>query len=167
MFIIIMVYLNLVTCLWIRILAPPFEYIDPDDPPIPLPEKLKFSYADFLDCGDRFKYGLMLFMTLFNIMGNDISPTKPEVFWISASLMLTGFLIVGNLIGEFSNILNEIYEADVNNEIEENFDLVTQIMHMQHIPEEIQERVYKYLEPSTVETDFIRSPKFFKLISQA
>ena len=71
----------------------------------------------------------MLFMTLFNIMGNDISPTRPLIFWVSALLMLTGFLIVGNLIGEFSNILNDIYEADVNNEIEENDEMVTHIMH--------------------------------------
>jgi len=62
----------------------------------------------------------MIFMTLFNIMGNDISPTKNIMFWVSAILMLTGFLIISNLIGEFSNILNEIYEADTNNEIEEN-----------------------------------------------
>ena len=34
------------------------------------------------------------------------------------------------------------------------------------MPEGIQDRVYKYLEPSTVETDFIRSQKFFSLISE-
>lgn len=59
-------------------------------------------------------------MTTFNIMGNDISPTNVTVYWLSAVLMLTGFIIVSNLIGEFSNILNEIYEADINNEIEDN-----------------------------------------------
>lgn len=125
MFIIILVYLNLVTCVWIRILSPPDMVFDAENPYIPLPEKLKFSNEDFETNGDSFKYVLMLFMTLFNIMGNDISPTKPRVFWISALLMLSGFLIVGNLIGEFSNILNEIYEADVNNEIEENDEMVT------------------------------------------
>ena len=66
----------------------------------------------------------MLFMTLFNIMGNDISPTRPELFWISSLMMLTGFLIVGYIIGEFSNLLNEIYEADTNNEFEENIEKV-------------------------------------------
>lgn len=79
----------------------------------------------------------MLFMTLFNIMGNDISPTSFNVFCISVLFMLTGFLIVGNLIGEFSNILNEIYEADVNNEIEENDEMVTSTMHFYLIPEDI------------------------------
>ena len=91
---------------------------------IPLPEKLKFTQEEFEQGGDAYKYNIMLFMTLFNILGNDISPTKPLVFWVSALLMLTGFLIVGNLIGEFSNILNEIYEADANNEIEENHEMV-------------------------------------------
>ena len=84
----------------------------------------------------------MLFMTLFNTMGNDISPTKNNIFLISAILMLIGFLIVGNLIGEFSNILNEISENDINNEIEENQNMVTQIMHSFHVPEDIQNRVY-------------------------
>jgi len=121
MFIITLVYLNLVACIWIRILSPP----DQTDDPILLPQKLKFSNEQFESRGDQFKYILMLFMTLFNIMGNDITPTRPLIFWVSALLMLTGFLIVGNLIGEFSNILNEIYEADVNNEIEENDELVT------------------------------------------
>ena len=141
MFIIILVYLNLVTCVWIRILSPADMVFDPDNLYIPLPEKLKFTNEDFENNGDSFKYILMLFMTLFNIMGNDISPTKPRVFWISALLMLSGFLIVGNLIGEFSNILNEIYEADVNNEIEENDEMVTQTMHSFLVPEEIQERI--------------------------
>ena len=96
-------------------------------------------------------------MTLFNTMGNDISPTKNNIFLISAILMLIGFLIVGNLIGEFSNILNEISENDINNEIEENQNMVTQIMHSFHVPEDIQNRVYQYLEPNTIDTDFIRS----------
>lgn len=39
-------------------------------------------------------------------------------------------------------------------------------MHSFLVPEEIQERVYKYLEPSTIDTDFIRSKKFFNLISE-
>ena len=39
-------------------------------------------------------------------------------------------------------------------------------MHSYLIPEEIQERVYKYLEPTTVKTDFIRSTKFYSLISE-
>ena len=134
MFIIILVYLNLVACIWIRILAPPGMSAEDT---IPLPEKLKFTSEEFIENGDSFKFVLMLFMTLFNIMGNDISPTRPLVFWVSALLMLTGFLIVGNLIGEFSNILNEIYEADVNNEIEENDELVTQIMHSFQVPEDI------------------------------
>ena len=130
MFIIILVYLNLVACIWIRILAPPGENNSPENPDfIPIPLKLKFTNEEFQNSGNSFKYSLMLFMTLFNILGNDISPTKPLVFWVSALLMLTGFLIVGNLIGEFSNILNEIYEADANNEMEENDELVTQIMH--------------------------------------
>jgi len=70
----------------------------------------------------------MLFMTLFNILGNDISPTRPTVFWVSAMLMLTGFLIVGYIIGEFSNILNEIYEADANNELDENHEMVQAVL---------------------------------------
>lgn len=87
-----------------------------DDRFIPLPEKLKFEHSKYEE-SDEFKYVLMFFMTLFNILGNDISPTRPIAFWVSAILMFTGFMIVGNLIGEFSNILNEIYEADFNNEI--------------------------------------------------
>lgn len=137
MFLIILVYLNLVACVWIKILTgqeknDPSEEIDTYDVEaevaptdwIPLPEKLKFTQEEFEQGGDAYKYNIMLFMTLFNILGNDISPTKPLVFWVSALLMLTGFLIVGNLIGEFSNILNEIYEADANNEIEENHEMV-------------------------------------------
>ena len=42
--------------------------------------------------------------------------------------MLTGFLVVSNLIGEFSNILDDIYEADKNNEIEENSEIVGQVL---------------------------------------
>ena len=99
--------------------------MDVENPAIPLPEKLKYSYSDFVNNGDDFKYILMLFMTLFNTMGNDISPTKNNIFLISAILMLIGFLIVGNLIGEFSNTLNEISENDINNEIEENQNMVT------------------------------------------
>ena len=79
----------------------------------------------------------MLFMTLFNILGNDISPTDPKVFWLSSILMLTGFLIVGNLIGEFSNILNEIYEADANNELEEHSEMVQSVLQSLQIPEEL------------------------------
>lgn len=100
-------------------------------------------------------------MTLFNIMGNDISPTELQIFWVSAALMLTGFLVVSNLIGEFSNILNDIYEADKNNEIEENSEIVGQVLQSMQVPEEIQNRVYDYLEFGTVKTDYVRSKKFF------
>lgn len=34
------------------------------------------------------------------------------------------------------------------------------------IPENIQDRVYQYLDPLSVETDFIRSNKVFNLISK-
>ncbi len=116
----------MVACVWIAVLSPEdISNMDVDNPNTPLPEKLKYSYQDFVNNGDDFKYNLMLFMTLFNTMGNDISPTKNNIFLISAILMLIGFLIVGNLIGEFSNILNEISENDINNEIEENQNMVT------------------------------------------
>jgi len=39
-------------------------------------------------------------------------------------------------------------------------------MHQYKVPEELQDRVYKYLEPTTVETDFIRSKTFYTLISE-
>ena len=107
MFLIILVYLNLVACVWIKILSvqekkEPSEEIamyDEEDGSganlndwIPLPEKLKFTQEEFEQGGDAYKYNIMLFMTLFNILGNDISPTKPLVFWVSALLMLTGFI---------------------------------------------------------------------------
>ena len=63
--------------------------------------------------------------------------------------MLTGFLIVGNLIGEFSNILLSIQESSLTEE-EQNFDFVIQTMHITKIPEIIQERVIQFLEPQSV-----------------
>ena len=96
--------------------------------PIQLPEKLKFTLEQYYNSNPFWQYNLMIFMTLFNIMGNDISPTELQIFWVSAALMLTGFLVVSNLIGEFSNILNDIYEADKNNEIEENSEIVGQVL---------------------------------------
>ena len=84
-----------------------------------LPEKLKLDYDDYYE-DDEVKYMIMLFMNLFNILGNDISPTKLIGFGVSAILMFIGMLLVGNLIGEFANILNEVYEADFNNEFEEH-----------------------------------------------
>ena len=39
-------------------------------------------------------------------------------------------------------------------------------MHSFQVPEDIQNRVYQYLEPTTIDTDFIRSQKFFSLISE-
>ena len=139
MFILIMVYLNLITCFWIRVLHVEEDikkHIDAgqydvpvdtsrieDQSFIPLPEKLKFNYQEYYD-NEQFQYMLMFFMNLFNILGNDISPTKLNTFWVSTILMFTGLLVVGNLIGEFSNILNEIYEADFNNEIEEHQGLI-------------------------------------------
>jgi hypothetical protein len=35
------------------------------------------------------------------------------------------------------------------------------------VPEIVQERVYHYLDPSIVATDFVRSIKFFNLISDS
>jgi len=49
MFIIILVYLNLVACIWIRILSPPDEA---KEAWIPLPEKLKFTDEEFEQSGD-------------------------------------------------------------------------------------------------------------------
>lgn len=70
----------------------------------------------------------MLFMTLFNVMGHDIGPTKIQTFWVSSLLMIVGFLIIGNFIGEFSNILNDFYQSDTNNEIEENRQFVEELL---------------------------------------
>ena len=70
----------------------------------------------------------MLFMNLFNILGNDISPTKLIAFGVSSILMFIGLLLVGNLVGEFANILNEIYDADFNNEIEEHNEMVLNVL---------------------------------------
>jgi hypothetical protein len=140
MFIIIMVYINLAACLWVKIFKLPSELTLEDvssfDPQfdednqklmgfIPIPERLKFSHVDFEKSEDRVRYNLMLFMTLFNIMGNDISPTRPDIFWVSAILMLTGFLIVGYIIGEFANLLNEIYDSDANDESEQHIEMVS------------------------------------------
>lgn len=88
--------------------------------PTMLPAKLKTSPEEYYQGGDLLRYNVMLFMTLFNILGNDIAPETDSTFWVSSILMLIGFLIVSNLIGEFSNVLNDIYESDLNNEIEEN-----------------------------------------------
>jgi len=201
MFLFILIFLNLVACIWIKIFniipqdflalgATPEElktiyelsgsYTDEDlakydielkklinkyGYPIQLPEKLKFTLEEYY-AGNVFQqYNLMIFMTLFNIMGNDISPTELQIFWVSAVLMLTGFLVVSNLIGEFSNILNDIYEADKNNEIEENSEIVGQVLQNMQVPEDIQNRVYEFLEFGTVKTDYVRSKKFFELIS--
>jgi hypothetical protein len=129
MFIIILVYLNLVACIWIKFLKVNNHNLDETDEGfISLPEKLKLTNTEYEEGKDSFRYNVMLFMTLFNILGNDISPTDPKVFWVSSILMLTGFLIVGNLIGEFSNILNEIYEADANNELEEHSEMVQSVL---------------------------------------
>jgi hypothetical protein len=98
--------------------------VDCENPPIPLPEKLKFTCFQFNSYGDGFQYILMIFMTLFNIMGNDISPTRDIIFWVSSILMVLGFLILGNLIGEVSNILHTIQESQLTEE-EKDFDFVT------------------------------------------
>lgn len=197
MFLFILIFLNLVACIWIKIFnITPEDFvelgasreelktiynlvgseleadqklykeelqklIDKYGYPILLPEKLKFSLEDYYSSNPFWQYNLMIFMTLFNIMGNDISPTELQIFWVSAALMLTGFLVVSNLIGEFSNILNDIYEADKNNEIEENSEIVGQVLQSMQVPEEIQNRVYDYLEFGTVKTDYVRSKKFF------
>ena len=132
-----MVYLNLITCIWIFILRIPKDLLQdikdgiygtfPEDIDfskiedgrfISLPEKLKCTYNQFFE-SNSFKYYTMMFMNLFNIEGNDISPNKDVEFWVTCILMFIGVLILGNLIGEFTNILNEIYESDFNNEIEE------------------------------------------------
>ena len=129
MFIIILVYLNLVACIWIKFLTENNHLLEETDEGfISMPEKLKLTNTEYEEGKDSFRYNVMLFMTLFNILGNDISPTDPKVFWLSSILMLTGFLIVGNLIGEFSNILNEIYEADANNELEEHSEMVQSVL---------------------------------------
>ena len=57
-------------------------------------------------------------------MGNDISPTRDIIFWVSSILMVLGFLILGNLIGEVSNILHTIQESQLTEE-EKDFDFVT------------------------------------------
>ena len=80
---------------------------------------MKCSYDEYY-WDDDFKYLTMMFMNLFNILANDISPTKRILFGVSMIFMFIGILIVGNLIGEFSQVLVDIYEADFNNEIEEH-----------------------------------------------
>ena len=52
------------------------KLIDKYGYPILLPEKLKFSLEDYYNSNPFWQYNLMIFMTLFNIMGNDISPTE-------------------------------------------------------------------------------------------
>ena len=145
MFILIMVYLNLITCIWIFLLKVPdqlqeeiqqgqygnieqidFDSFDSNDY-VRLPEKLKCSYNDYIS-NDSFKYMTMMFMNLFNILANDISPTKLIAFTVSVILMFLGVLIVGNLIGEFSQILMEIYAADLNNEAEENTECLDNVL---------------------------------------
>ena len=154
MFILIMVYLNLITCIWIFLLKVPDdlkEKIDSgklgdvskidfdsfmEDAYMRLPEKLKCSYNEYYE-NDSFKYLEMMFMNLFNILANDISPTKLIAFIVSMILMFLGVLIVGNLIGEFSQILNEIYDADLNNEAEEHTLCIDEVLQGLEIPENI------------------------------
>ena len=104
-------------------------------------------------------------MNLFNIEGNDISPNKVVEFWVTCLLMFFGVLILGNLIGEFTNILNEIYESDFNNEIEEHSKMIESVLQTLEVPEDIEQRVDMVLDLNTVQTDFIWSKKFFEYIS--
>lgn len=95
--------------------------------PIELPGKLKSSLEYYYGESDLVRYNIMLFMTLFNCIGNDIQPTTDFTFGLSSLMLFVGFLIVSNLIGEFSNLLNDIYVSDTNNEIDESRDIVEQI----------------------------------------
>ena len=135
--------------------------------PTLLPAKLKTSPEEYYSGGDLLRYKVMVFMTLFNILGNDIAPETDSTFWVSSILMLIGFLIVSNLIGEFSNVLNDIYESDLNNEIEENRNLVEKMLQTMTLPEEVCERIQEFMDPNTVEMEFIRTDKFYQLISQS
>lgn len=123
------IFLNIICCIWIKIFALK-EEVNFDEEyglssyPNILPGKLKVTLEDYYENGDMFRYNTMLFMTLFNVMGHDIAPNTVSTFWVSFLLMFTGFLIIVNLIGEFTNIINDIYESDTNNEIDENLHVV-------------------------------------------
>lgn len=109
----------------------------------------------------------MMFLAVFNVVGHDIGPTTINTFWVSSLIMLVGFFIMSNLVGEFSNILNDIYASDTNNEIDENLEMIENIVHNMELPEALLDRIYEYLDPGTIKTEFIRTNKFHSLISKS
>lgn len=90
-------------------------------------------------------------------------PTTVLELVICTLIMLVGSVIIGTIIGEFSNILAEISRK--SKQINEEFDMLTLIMYNLRVPEKVQTRVFKYYEERNM-LKFVKHNEFYNYLNE-
>jgi len=81
---------------------------------------------------------------------------------IAALIIFIGSIVIGTIIGEFSNILSEMTKKA--RQQNEELHLIGSVMTTLKIPEETQNRVYEYFDIKN-EGKYVRNEKFYEILN--
>lgn len=80
-------------------------------------------------------YNVFFYYSVLTLVTNELMPTNNIEIFSAICILLTGSLVIGILIGEFSSIMSDMSET-VNRQNEEQ-DMMTSVMIGLKLPEEI------------------------------
>ena len=92
-------------------------------------------------------YWLIYYYSIITLIGADIFPTNDTELFASALLVFIGSVLIGILIGQFTNVLLDLNSKETyQNEI---YDMIDNTMFCLKLPLEIQNRIKEYYEMIT------------------
>jgi hypothetical protein len=71
------------------------------------------------------------------MVGNDVLPTSGYEILVGTLVIISGSIVIGTIIGQFSTILGEMSKKARN--LNEEFDMITSIMTGLKVPNELQD----------------------------
>jgi len=85
---------------------------------------------------------VFFYYSVLTLVTNELMPTTNIEILSAICILLTGSLVIGILIGEFSSIMSDMSETA--NRQNEELDMMTSVMMGLKLPEEIQLNVLDY-----------------------
>lgn len=108
------------------------------------------------------EYFLLFYYAVLTLVGNEMMPTTIQEVGIAALIVFIGSIVIGTIIGEFSNILSEMTKKA--RQQNEELHLIGSVMTTLKIPEETQNRIYEYFDIKN-EGKYVKNEKFYEILN--
>ena len=139
LFILILV-IHWIACVWYGVISLKEEWIPPKDvdwvDKKGKPMTIIYTETDFAI------YNVFFYYSILTLVTNELMPIDNTEILFAVFILLTGSLVIGVLIGEFSSIMNDMSENQ--NRLNEEQDMITSMMIGLKLDEEIQINVHEY-----------------------